>query len=110
MHLGFEHQTLRIHEQMALSTLHLLATVVTSLLSSYTNALHRLAVDDAGARLGIPPHTPHAHPLAQGRVHPPPCTVDPPSSEVMVDGLPGRKVVRYETPGTPATDDVEDDV
>src|SRR5215212_8572505 len=50
-------------------------------------------IDDAGAWLGISPHT-HAHPLAQGSVHPLPGTVDPPHSEVMVDGLPGREVVR----------------
>jgi hypothetical protein len=54
-------------------------------------------------------HT-NAHPLAQGRVHPLPGAVDPPSSEVVMDGLPGREVVGKQAPGTPTTDDVEDGV
>jgi hypothetical protein len=94
MHLGFERRALRVPEQMALWALHLLAAVVSSLLSSYTGALHRLAVEDAGAWLGMSAHA-HAHPLAQGGVHPLPGAVDPPSPEVVVvDGLPGWKVVR----------------
>jgi hypothetical protein len=39
MYLGFEHQALLIREQMALSALHLLAAVVSTLLSSYTGVL-----------------------------------------------------------------------
>ncbi len=93
MHLGFEHQALRIYKQMALSSLHLLATVVPSLLPSHARALNRLRIDDAGAWLRISPRT-DSHPLAQGGVQPFPGAVDAPRSEVMVDGLPGREVVR----------------
>src|SRR3712207_2743617 len=92
---------------MALPALHLLATVVTSLFTSYTGALDRLAVDDTGTGLRISAHT-HAHPLAQGSVHPFPGAVDAPSSEVVVNGLPGREVVWQQTPSTPAANDVED--
>src|SRR5438270_8737636 len=95
---------------MTLSALYLLATVVSTLFSSHAGALHRLAVDDASAWLRISAHTANAHPLAQGSVHPLPGAVDPPSSEVMVDGLPRRKVVRQETPSTPAAEYVEDGV
>src|SRR5215208_3796768 len=71
---------------MALSTLYLLAAVVSSLLSSHASGLHRLTIRYASTGLRVSPHA-HAHPLAQGSVHPLPGAVDAPSSEVMVDGL-----------------------
>jgi hypothetical protein len=77
---------------MALSALHLLAAVVSSLLSSHAGALSRLAIDDAGAWLRISAHT-DAHSLAQGGVQPFSGAIDTPSSEVMVDGFPRREVV-----------------
>jgi hypothetical protein len=78
---------------MALSALYLLAAYsIPSLLSSHAGALDRLTIDDAGTELRI---SLHVHPLARmGRVHPLPGAADPPSSEVMMDGLPGRRVVR----------------
>ena len=57
MNLGFEHQSFRIHEQVALPTLHLFGTVVAALFSAYTGSLDRLAIYDARARLGIPAET-----------------------------------------------------
>jgi hypothetical protein len=57
VHLGFEHQTLCVYEQVVFSALYLLAAVVSSLLSSYTGALDRLAIDDARTRLRITTHT-----------------------------------------------------
>ena len=79
---------------MSLSALHLLATVVPSLLLSHAGALHRLAIDDAGARLRISTHK-DPHPLAQGRVQSFPATVDAPGPEVMVGMvLKGRELVR----------------
>src|SRR5215210_4192841 len=92
---------------MALSALYLLAAVVSSLLSSHASGFHRLTIRYASTELRVSPHA-QAHPLAQGSVHPLPRAVDAPSSEVMVDGLPGRKVVRQKTPGTATTDYVED--
>src|SRR5215218_5573873 len=94
---------------MALSALYLLAAIVSTLLPSYTGTLHRLAIHYASAWLRIP-FDADAQTLAQGSVQPLPGAVDPPSSEVMVYGLPGRKVVRQKTPGTATTDDVEDGV
>jgi hypothetical protein len=69
VYLSSEHHTLGIHEQVEFSALYLLATVVSSLLSSYTGALDRLAIDDASTRLRITTHT-NPHPLAQGGVQP----------------------------------------
>jgi hypothetical protein len=102
MDLGSEHQTLRIYEQMALSALDLLAAIVSSL-SSHTGGLHRLAIHYARAGLRFSLHA-EAQTFSQGGVQPLPGTVDAPSSEVMVDGLPGRKVVRQQAPGTATTE------
>src|SRR5918994_2245406 len=93
---------------MTLSALNLLAAIV-SPLSSHAGGLYRLAIHYACTGLGISAHA-NAHPLTQGRVHPLPGAVDPPSSEVMMDGLPGRKLMGKQAPGTPTTDDVEDGV
>jgi hypothetical protein len=105
----FEHQPLRIHKQMALSALDLLGPVVATLSSSYPGSLDRLAIHYARAGLGVPlqadPHT-----LAQSGVHPLPGSIQAPETEVVVDGLPGREVVRQQSPGTAAPDDVEDGV
>jgi hypothetical protein len=91
--LGFEQQALRVYQQVSLSAFDLLATVVAALFSSHAGALDRLAIHDARARLGISVHA-HPYTLAQGGVHPLPGAVEPPSPEVMMDGLPWREVVR----------------
>src|SRR5215204_2891619 len=61
-------------------------SIVAALIASHTGALDRLAIYHAGARLRVPlqadPYT-----LAQSGVHPFPGAVEPPRSEVMVDGL-----------------------
>src|SRR5215208_2763363 len=94
---------------MALSPFHLLAAIVSSLLPSHAGTLDRLAIYYAGAGLRISSHT-DSHPLAQGGVQPLPGAVDAPSSEVMVDGLPGREFMRQQAPSTATFDDVEDGV
>jgi hypothetical protein len=58
----FEHQILRVDQQMPLSAFDLLATVVTALFSTHAGSLDRLSVDDACAGLRVPleadPHSP----------------------------------------------------
>ncbi len=76
----------------AISALYLLAAVISSLLFAYAGALDRLAIDYASAGLRISPHT-DPHPLAQDGVQLLPGIVKAPSPEVMMDGLPRRKVV-----------------
>ena len=68
MDLGSEHQTLCIHEQMALSALDLLAAIVSSL-SPYTVGLHRLAIDYARAGLRLSVYA-DAQTFSQGGVQP----------------------------------------
>ena len=48
--------------------------------------------------------------MAQSGVQPLPGTVDAPHPEVVMNGLPGRKVVGQKAPSTPTADDVEDGV
>src|SRR5215210_4992807 len=109
MNPRFQNQTLRVHQDMALSAFHLLSSVVTSPIPSHTGALDRLAIHHACARLRVPlqadPQT-----LAQGGVHPLPGAVEPPRSEIMVNGLPGWEVVGQQSPGTATTQDVENGV
>ncbi len=107
--LRFEHEALGVYPDMSLSALHLLAAVVSSLLSSHARAPERPVIHHAGARTRIPSDA-HAQTLAQGGVQPLPGTVEAPGPEVVVDGLPGRKLVGQQAPGTSATQHVEDGV
>src|SRR5215218_6728719 len=107
--LRLEQKALRIDQNVAFSTLDLLACVVASLPTAHAGALHRLGIDDSRAGLRI---SPEADPqtLADGRVDPFPGAVDAPETEVMVDGLPRWEVVGQEPPGAAATENVEDSV
>src|SRR5919112_5185596 len=109
MNPSFEHQTLRVYQQMALSSFDLLGPVVAALLAAHACCLDRLAVNYRCTGLRVPLEA-HPNALAQGRVHPFPGAIYAPSPEVTVDGLPGREVVRQQAPGTAAMHDVEDGV
>src|SRR5215212_3615947 len=94
---------------MAFPTLDLLGPVVAALVSSNPGCLDRLAIYDTRARLRVPLYA-HPHSIAQGGVHPFPCSIQAPQAEVVVAGLPGREVVRQESPGAAAPHNVEDGV
>jgi hypothetical protein len=94
---------------MSLASFDLLGTVVSSPFSAHPGRFDRLAIHHASARLGISAHT-HPHSFAQGSVHPLEGALEPPSPEVVVDGLPGREVVGQQSPGAAALQDVEDGV
>ena len=51
---GFEHQSLRVHQQMALSAFDLLGAIVAAPFSTDPGRLHRLTIDDPRAGLGVP--------------------------------------------------------
>jgi len=61
MNPSFEHQTLRVYQQMALSSFDLLGPVVTALLAAHACGLDRLAVDYrcTGLRVSLQAH-PHS--------------------------------------------------
>jgi hypothetical protein len=88
--LGFEDETFGVYQQVTLTLLDLLASVVTALSSSHAGALDRLAVHHPGARLRISFQA-NPQPLAQGCMDPLPGAVLTPSPEIMVDALPRGK-------------------
>jgi hypothetical protein len=104
--LGFEYETLCVHQDVALAALDLLATIVTALLCA---TLDRLGINQASAGLCI---SVQANPQAfsYSPVDPFPGTVDAPGSEVVVNGRPSREVVGKQAPLTTAFEDVEDGV
>ena len=109
MDLGFEHESFGVYEQVTLSAFDLLAAIVTTLLSSHSGRLYRLAIYNPSCRLGVPLEA-NPHPLAQGRVHPLPGPVQAELSEAMVDAAPGWEVVGKQAPGAAAPYDIEDGV
>src|SRR5215212_12070396 len=94
---------------MALASFNLLGPVVAALFTAYSGRLDRLGVHYAGAWLRISLQV-HPHPPAQGRVHPLPGPIQAPGAKVMEDGLPRWEIVRKQSPGTAAANDVEDGV
>jgi len=107
--LRLEHESFGVYQQVALSPLHLLASIVAALFSAYTSRLDRLAIHYACAGLGVPLEA-NPHPLAHSGVHPLPGAVQAELPEVVVDAAPRRKVVGEQAPRTAAPYDVEDGV
>ena len=90
--LGFENQAFCVHKEMTLPTAHLLPSVVTALLSTYTGCLRRLGVHYPRAGLGVSaPEFSQA--LAQLRVKMLESTLNSPFPEPVVNDSPGWKVV-----------------
>jgi hypothetical protein len=63
---GLKHEAFGDHKEVALAALDLLATIVSSLLSSYTATLDRLRIHYAGTGLGISSGEPAGAPRALG--------------------------------------------
>src|SRR5215210_555477 len=104
-----QHETFRVHEQVAFPASDLLAPVVPALLPAHRGGLGGLRVHDAGAGLGAP--TELLPELASHRpVRPLPGAVYPPCPEIVEHRLPRREVPRQHPPLTAALEDVEDGV
>jgi|SRR5688500_5437017 hypothetical protein len=72
--LGFEYETLGVHQDVALTPFDLLASVLTALLSAHRGALDRLAIHHACTTgLGIPVQA-NPKALSNGPVDPLPAT------------------------------------
>src|SRR5215216_3406719 len=106
---GLDHQSLRVHEQVALPAADLLAAVEAPLLTADAGDLGRLRVEDAGTRLGISPK-PHPQAFAHRAVEPLPGTIQAPFPEVVEHRFPGRELAREHPPLTTTLQDVEDGV
>src|SRR5918993_365705 len=107
--LRFQDQTLSVHQDVAFSALHLLASVVTALFSAHRGALYRLGIHHARAGLRI---SLQAHPktFSESSVDPLPGTIDAPFPEVPVNGGPPGEVMRQQAPLAAALEEVEDGV
>src|SRR5215217_1908720 len=82
--LGLEHETLGVHQDVALTAFYLLSTVVSTLFSAHSGALDRLGVHHPGTTgLWI---SVQANPkaLADSPVDPLPGAIDTPFSEIVV--------------------------
>ena len=109
MNPSFEHQTLRVYQQVPFSSFDLLGSVVTARFAAYARGLDRLAIHYRGTGLRVPLQA-HSHASAQGGVHPFPRPVQAPEAEVVVDRFPRWEVVRQQSPGTATLEHVEDGV
>src|ERR687898_3208903 len=107
--LGFEDETLGVHQDMALTPFDLLASVVAALLSAHRGALYRLRIHHARTGLRVPLQA-NPEAFSYGPIDPFPGTVDTPFSEVVVDGGPSGEVVGKQAPLTTALKHVEDGV
>src|SRR5271154_1807091 len=113
VHVGGRHdhgdqQPQRVHEDMPLATVDLLAAVGADLRAAL-GRLDRLAVDGGGAGRR-PAARPEARLLAERVEESLPSAVPLPPLEVVVDGLPGREVVGQRPPGTALAGDVKQGV
>src|SRR3712207_4996748 len=95
--LRLEHEAFGVYQQVALSALYLLASVVTALFSAYCGTLDRLGIHYACTGVRISPQA-NPQPFADGPVDLLPGTVDPPGSEIVIDGGPSREVVGKQAP------------
>jgi hypothetical protein len=91
--LCLEHETLCVHQDVALTPFDLLASVVTSIFCAYRGGLDRPRIHHASTRLWISLQT-NPQAFADGPVDLLPGTVYAPFSEIVVDGGPSREVVR----------------
>src|SRR5215213_6910210 len=91
VNLGLQDQSLRIHEQVSLPTANLLTTVVSPRFSAHPGSLCRLGIHYSSTGLRASPQ-PYSQAFTQSCVESLPRAIDAPDSEVVMYGLPGRKI------------------
>jgi hypothetical protein len=109
VHVGQQDQAERVDQDVPLAALHPLGAIVPSGRPADPGRPGRLAVQDRGARLGVPALG-EADPLAQAVVRGAQRAGEPPAPELGVDGRPRRVVARQEPPGAARPEQVEDGV
>ena len=109
MHLGFQNQSFRVHQEVAFPATHLLAAIVSARFSSHPGGLGRLGVHYPSAGVRIPTRS-NPKAFAQRRVEPLEGAIEPPLAEPVIDGLPGWEITGQKSPRAAAPQDVEDRV
>lgn len=103
-----EHQPLRVHQQMPFAPTHFLCAVVATN-TTHTGCFHRLAIDDAGARLGFASSA-EAHLFAERGVQLLPGSILSPFPPLVIHRLPRWEVAGEQAPGAATPNDVENGV
>jgi hypothetical protein len=103
-----QEQAQHIYHDMPFASLDFLVTVVPTL-PLHFRGFGTLAINDRGTGFGFTTVF-FAHGFSQGIVHHFPDTIFAPCSEVAIDCLPGRKVMRHHTPGATTPQNVENGV
>lgn len=106
MHHHLEQQTQRIHQEVALAAIHLLAAVV-AMRPALFGRLDRLAVDDGGAGSGLAPVR-LAHALAEDAVNTLPDASATPRAKIVEDRRPGTIFTWHIAPGAARPQEIED--
>jgi hypothetical protein len=104
-----ENKTSDVPQQPSLLAANLLTTVVSSYFSAHPTCLCRPRLHYPGTGSKISPE-PSAQELVDRPGHPLLGAVETPLSEVVIDGVPRRKVAGQELPGTATPQVVEDGV
>src|SRR5215218_7505004 len=90
--LGFKHQAFCVYQQVTLPAANLLPTIVSPRFSTHPSSLCRLGIHYSSTGLRVSPQ-PYSQAFTQSCVESLPRAIDAPDSEVVMYGLPGRKVV-----------------
>ncbi len=106
---GFEHQSLSVYQEMALSAANLLPTVVSTRFAAYSGCLGRLRIDYPSTRMRVSPQ-PCPQAFTQSRGQSLKCSIYAPPPEPPVDGLPWREVTGQKPPSAAALEEVEDGI
>jgi hypothetical protein len=85
VHFSFQYQALGVHQQMTLAPVHLFSPVITTDTAHHCS-LDRLAVQDACAGLGIPPHL-GPQLFSESGMDGLPGAIEVPGTKVVVDSL-----------------------
>jgi len=108
VHFGAQHETASIDEDVAFAAVDALGAIVATYAADASRP-YGLAVDNAGARVGIAADA-GAELLAKCGVYVFPRAIQTPKPEIVIRGLPGRKLMRQQPPGTATPNNIEDRV
>ena len=106
VHFGAQHEAATIDQDVAFAAIDALGPIVATDAADPSRA-YGLAVDNAGARVGVASDA-GAELLAKGGVHVFPRAIQAPQPEIVIRSLPGRKLVRQQPPGTATPNHLED--